>query len=187
MNLKPIIIETQRLNLVGYSSQDINFIFENFSKEEIKITLGHQTDEDFQLEEYKYKNGYASYNRDFIIFLLTEKITNTVIGRCALHNWSKEHLRAELGYNISDDNFKRKGFMTEAVTSIIEYGFNKLNLHRIEALVGSNNIASLKIIENHHFTKEGLLRQHYFIDNKFEDSIVYSILHNEYTDKSTNH
>lgn len=190
MNLKPIIIETQRLKLTGYSSQDMTFIFENFSRDEIKKLLGHRTDDEFQKEEYKYKNGYASYNRAFILFLLTDKITNTIIGRCGLHNWNKEHHRAEIGYNISDENFKRKGLMTEAVSSVIDYGFNKLNLHRIEALVGSNNIPSVKIIENHYFTKEGLLRQHYFVADKFEDSIVYSILYNEYihnkSDKTTN-
>ena len=119
-------------------------------------------------------------------FLLTEKITNTIIGRCGLHNWNKEHHRAEIGYNISDENYKRKGLMTEAVSSIIDYGFNKLNLHRIEALVGSNNIPSLKIMENHNFTKEGLLRQHYNVADKYEDSIVYSILYNEYIDKKSN-
>ena len=72
--------------------------------------------------------------------------------------------------------------MTEAVSSIIDYGFNELNLHRIEALVGSNNIPSLKIIESQHFTKEGLLRQHYYLANKYEDSIVFSILYKEYID-----
>ncbi|MBK7587467.1 MAG: GNAT family N-acetyltransferase [Bacteroidetes bacterium] len=187
MKLKPIIIETQRLKLTGYSSQDMTFIFENFSREEIKIILGHRTDEDYQIEEYKYKNGYASYNRAFILFLLTEKTTNTIIGRCGLHNWHKEH--QAIGYNISE-KFKRKGLMNEAVSSIIDYGFNELNLHRIEALVGSNNIPSLKIIESHHFTKEGLLRQHYFVADKFEDSVVYSLLINEYIDnkidKTTN-
>ena len=190
MDLSPIIIETKRLKLTGFSPHDMTTIFENFSKDEIKKILGHRTDEDFQKEEYKYKNGYSSYNRAFILFLLTEKITNTIIGRCGLHNWNKEHQRAEIGYNISDENYKRKGLMTEAVSSIIDYGFNKLNLHRIEALVGSNNIPSLKIIESHHFTKEGLLRQHYFVADKFEDSVVYSILYNEYidnkNDKKTN-
>lgn len=182
MKLKPVIIETQRLKLMGYSSQDMTFIFENFSREEIKKILGHRTDEDYQIEEYKYKNGYASYNRAFILFLLTEKTTNAIIGRCGLHNWNKEHHRAEIGYRISDENFKRKGFMTEAVSSLIDYGFYELNLHRIEALVGSNNIPSLKIIESHHFTKEGLLRQHYFVADKFEDSVVYSLLYKEYID-----
>ncbi|MFY7734872.1 MAG: GNAT family N-acetyltransferase [Bacteroidia bacterium] len=182
MKLKPVIIETQRLKLTGYTCQDMTFIFENFSRDEIKKILGHRTDEDYQIEEYKYKNGYASYNRAFILFLLTERTTQSIIGRCGLHNWNKEHHRAEIGYNISDENFKRKGLMTEAVSSIIDYGFNELNLHRIEALVGSNNIPSLKIIESQHFTKEGLLRQHYYLANKYEDSIVFSILYKEYID-----
>lgn len=183
MNIKPIIIETQRLKLTGYSPQDIAYIFENFSKDEVMKMLGHHSEEDYQKEEYKHKNGYASYNRDFILFLLTEKRTNVIIGRCGLHNWNKEHSRAEIGYNISDENFKRKGLMTEAVSAIIDYGFNQLNLHRIEALVGSNNVSSLKIIESNQFTKEGLLRQHYFVGDKYEDSILYSILNNEYIEK----
>lgn len=182
MKLKPVIIETQRLKLTGYTCQDMTFIFENFSRDEIKKILGHRTDEDYQIEEYKYKNGYASYNRAFILFLLTERTTQSIIGRCGLHNWNKEHHRAEIGYTMSDENFKRKGLMTEAVSSIIDYGFNELNLHRIEALVGSNNIPSLKIIESQHFTKEGLLRQHYYLANKYEDSIVFSILYKEYID-----
>lgn len=190
MNLKPVIIETQRLQLTGYSSQDMTFIFENFSRDEIMKMLGHRTDEDFRMEEYKYKNGYAAYNRAFLLFLLTEKISNTIIGRCGIHNWNKEHHRAEIGYNISDENFKRKGLMTEAFRSIIDYGFHVLKLNRIEALVGSNNIPSMKIIEGHHFTKEGLLRQHYLVAAKFEDTIVYSLLYNEYighkNDKTTN-
>ena len=183
MNLKPIIIETQRLKLTGYSSQDMTFIFENLNKDEIKKILGHRTDEDFQKEEYKYKNGYSSYNRAFILFLLTDKITNTIIGRCGLHSWNKEHHRAEIGYNISDENFKRKGLMTEAVSSIIDYGFTKLKLHRIEALVGSNNIPSLKIMEKNHFIKEGLLRQHFYVTDKFEDSVLFSKLYDEYIDQ----
>lgn len=181
--LKPIIIETQRLILTGYSSEDITYIFENFGRSEIKEILGHRTDEEYQKEEYKYKNGYASYNRAFILFLLTEKSTNYIIGRCGIHNWNKEHKRAEIGYHISDENYKRKGLMTEAVGPIIDYGFTQLNLHRIEALVGSNNIPSLKIIETYQFTREGLLKQHYCLDNKYEDSIMFSILYHEFNEK----
>ena len=73
--------------------------------------------------------------------------------------------------------------MTEAVSSIIDYGFTKLKLHRIEALVGSNNIPSLKIIEKNRFIKEGLLRQHYYIADKYEDSVLFSKLYNEYIDE----
>lgn len=183
MNLKPIILETNRLILKGFSPQDITFIFENYTKDKIKKELGHQTEEEYQKEEYKQKNGYAAYNRSFILFMLTEKTSKTIIGRCGLHNWNQEHKRAELGYNITNENFKQKKLMTEAVEAVIQFGFNQLKLHRIEALVGSNNIPSLKIIENHHFIKEGLLRQHYYISGKYEDSVLYSKLSNEYSNK----
>src|SRR5690606_38707150 len=182
--------ETKRLKLTGFSPQEMTSIFENFSKDEIKKILGHCTEEDYNKEEYKYKNGYASYNRSFILFLLSEKTSNKIIGRCGLHNWNTEHNRAEIGYNISDENSKRKGLMTEAVSAIIDYGFNTLKLHRIEALVGINNIPSLKIIEKNLFVKEGLLRQHHHTADKYEDSVLFSKLYNEYiddrNDKTTN-
>lgn len=191
MNLNPIIIETKRLKLTGFSPEDMSFIFENKSKNEIKKILGHRTEEDYLKEEYKYQNGYASYNRSFLLFLLSEKTSNTIIGRCGLHNWNKEHNRAEIGYNMLDENFKEQGFMTEAVRAIIDYGFNTLKLHRLEALVGSNNAPSLKIIENNHFIKEGLLRQHFYVADKYEDSVVFSLLRNEYIykkdDKTTHY
>lgn len=190
MDLKPIIIETNRLILRGLLPKDVSFLFNNYPKDEIMKILGHRTEEDFQKEEFKHKNGYTSYNRSFILFLLVEKTTNIIIGRCGLHNWYAEHNRAEIGYNIIDDNFKRKGLMSEAVNAVIEYGFNTLKLHRIEALVGSQNIPSLKIMEKYHFIKEGLLRQHYYVFDKYEDSVVFSKLYSDYikenNDKTTN-
>jgi [ribosomal protein S5]-alanine N-acetyltransferase len=186
MKLELRKIETERLILKGFSPQDMTFIFENHTKEEIKKILGHRTEEEFQNEEYKQKNGYATYNRSFILFLLTEKMTNTIIGRCGLHNWNPEHKRAEIGYNITDESFLRKGYMTEAVSAIIDFGFRKLKLHRIEALVGSNNIPSLRIMERYNFIKEGLLREHYYSADNYEDSVILSKLRNEYINEMNN-
>ncbi len=180
MNLEPIKIETNRLLLTGFSPQDMKSIFENYRQDEIMRILGHRTEIEFHKEEHKQKNGYAAYNRSFLLFLLLEKTSNSIIGRCGLHNWNVEHKRAEIGYDISDENFKRKGFMSEAVSSVIEYGFINLQLHRIEALVGRHNVASLRILEKNNFVKEGLLREHYCVADNFEDSILFSKLRNKY-------
>ena len=181
------ILETQRLILRGLSPANISYIFENFTKETIKELLGHQTDEDFLIEVNKYKNGYASYNRTFILFLLLEKESNKIIGRCGIHNWNVSHLRAEIGYNITEESYKNKGYMTEAVKAVIDYGFNKLNLNRLDAIVGHSNMPSLKLMEKFAFVKEGVLRQHFLSNEKFEDSIMFSKLQLEYrTEKTTN-
>ncbi len=180
MEFNRILLETNRLFLRGLNPESMTFIFENYTKDEIKNILGHQTEKEYQTEQLKQKKGYAAYNRSFILFLLTEKTSNRIIGRCGIHNWNKEHNRAELGYNITDENYKRKGLMTEAVSAVIEYGFNQLKLHRIEALVGSYNLPSLKILEKHNFVREGLLRQHYYMFDEYLDSIVFSKLCSEY-------
>ena len=141
-------IKTKNLILKGLSPDDMKSIFETHSKEEIKKILGHRSEEDFLKEENKHKNGFSSYNRSFKLFLLVDKSSDSIIGKCGIHNWNMEHKRAEIGYVMEDENYKRKGLMSEALGAIIEYGFTKLNLHRIEALVGTGNTASLRIMEN---------------------------------------
>jgi ribosomal-protein-alanine N-acetyltransferase len=181
MNFKQI--ETSRLILKGLSPEDMKIVFEQYPKEEIKQILGHRSEEDYLKEEYKYRNGYASYNRSFILFLLTDKASGTIIGRCGLHNWNTDHSRAEIGYSMEDESFKRLGLMSEAVEAIIDYGFRQLNLNRIEALVAPNNIPSLRLMEKNNFIREGLLRKHYNVSGFFEDSVMFSKLYEEYTNE----
>lgn len=175
-----ITLDTDRLILKGLSPADMNDIFTNLTKAQIMEVLGHRTEADYLKEEQKHKNGYASYNRSFRLFLLTDKTTGSIIGRCGLHNWNTEHKRAELGYIMVDENFKNKGLMSEAVEKVLSYGFGELELHRIEALTAKGNIASLKILEKNHFRQEGILRQHYFVNNTYEDSLIFAILFDEY-------
>lgn len=178
------LLETGRLILKGLSPDDMKYIFENCPEPEIKNILGHRTDEDYQKEKNKYKNGYSSYNRSFMLFLMIDKATGANIGRCGIHNWNAEHRRAEIGYVMEEENYKRKGLMTEALGAVIEYGFNKINLHRMEALVGAGNIPSLRLMEKYNFVKEGLLRQHYYTGGQYQDSVVFSKLYEEYAKES---
>jgi ribosomal-protein-alanine N-acetyltransferase len=183
------IIKTRRLILKGLSPEDIKYIFENFTKPEIKRILGHRSEEDYLKEESKHKNGYSSYNRSFVLFLLTDKASDNIIGRCGLHNWNMEHKRAEIGYVMEEESFKRRELMSEAVSAIIDHGFNKMNLNRIEALVGIGNVPSLRLMEKYHFIKERVLKQHCYTSDKYEDSILFSKLYNEYIyekNKTTN-
>lgn len=185
--MNPVIIETERLILKGFSPDDMKHIFEGCSKPEIKKILGHRTEEDYQKEESKYRNGYASYNRSFLLFLLADKASGTIIGRCGIHNWNAEHRRAEAGYVMEDEQYKRKGLMSEAFGAVIDYGFDKLSLHRMEALVGTGNIPSLRLMEKYGFVREGLLREHYYISGRYEDSALFSKLSPEHVGGQGSH
>lgn len=173
-------LETKRLKLKGLTPQDMKYIFDNLPKAQIKEILGHRTDADYLKDELKHINGFSSYNRSFLVFLMIDKETDKIIGRCGLHNWNKDHKRAEIGYALEDESFKRKALMSEAVEAIIEYGFHELKLNRIEALVGPENVPSLRIIEKNGFTKEGIFRQHFYVDEKYEDTIAFALLKQDY-------
>jgi ribosomal-protein-alanine N-acetyltransferase len=177
-------LETKRLLLRILSTKDFNYLFENCSEETIRKELNILTDAQFEKEKNKFVMGYSDYRRTILLFQLIHKETKEIIGNCGYHNWQAEHRRAEIGYDISKEEFKRKGFMTEALKAIIDYGFTAMNLIRIEACVSPKNEASLKLIHKFNFLKEGYLRQHFVVNGKAEDSVFFSLLKDECLNKN---
>lgn len=176
LNMNFLTLETERLILKRLTPTDLNYIFENYTEFEIRQLLGHETDADFSKEKNKFEKGYTTYNRSFEFFQMIDKLSSLIIGGCGFHNWYPDHRRAELGYSITKESFKRQGLMTEALKVIIEHGFSSMQLHRIEALVGTRNLPSLRLMERLSFEKEGVLKQHYFIDGIYEDSAIFGKL-----------
>jgi ribosomal-protein-alanine N-acetyltransferase len=70
--------------------------------------------------------------------------------------------------------------MKEAVAPVIRYGFEQMQLNRIEAFIGSANEASQRLVKALGFREEGLLRKHYIKDGIAEDSLVFGLLRSEY-------
>jgi ribosomal-protein-alanine N-acetyltransferase len=174
------VIETERMFLKVLTNEVLRTLFENYSQAEIKTILGLTTDEEFIAEKTKIEGGYTTYDRAIFGFLLVLKENNETIGRAGYHNWYSRHKRAELGYGLSKEEHKRKGYMNEAITRIISYGFEILKLNRIEAFVGPENTASLSIVKRHGFTQEGYLKQHFVNEGKTYDSVSFALLKEEY-------
>lgn len=172
-------IQTERLLIKKLDSQIMNEIFELNNDDEIKKILG-VTDEEFIRQKKIHQKGYESYNQKMLNFQIVEKESNAIIGNCGFHSWNPQHHRAEVGYALNSDEFKNKGFMKETLQKVIKYGFQELDLNRIEALIDENNTPSKKLLHHFGFTREGNLRGHYLVDGVFEDSVLYSLLKSEY-------
>ena len=106
---------------------------------------------------------------------LIDKETRNVIGNCGFHNWLPEHERAEIGYFLRED-CRGKGFMLEALNTILEFGFHQMKLNRIEAFISPDNHPSIYLVERLGFIREGQLRAHYKFGGRIHDSVVYSLL-----------
>jgi [ribosomal protein S5]-alanine N-acetyltransferase len=84
-----------------------------------------------------------------------------------------------VGYSL-DKEQNGKGYMTEALQLIVDFGFNQLKLHRIEAEVMPRNIGSIKILEKTGFHKEGIAKKNVMINGKWEDHQVLAIINDKY-------
>lgn len=178
-DLKINTLETQRLWLKELSPELMATLLNAYADDELMSFLG--VDENgLKTERQNLAGGLTTYRLSFRNFLIVEKESNRVVGRCGFHTWYIQHARAEIGYSINDETAKRKGLMSEAIAAVIDYGFRQMELNRIEAMVGTANEASLKIMNKAGFTREGLMRSHYFKNGRMEDSIVFGLLRSEY-------
>jgi [ribosomal protein S5]-alanine N-acetyltransferase len=174
------IIETPRLKLRALTPEVYNYVFTHYSDEELKEFFGCFSDKDLEEERKKWQEGLSMYKKSLLIFQLIDKTDALVIGWCGYHTWYTTHYRAELGYVLTNESKRNNGFMKEALPFILNYGFNEMNLHRVEAMIAKYNIASLKLLLKIGFKKEGTLREHYYVNDKAEDSEMYALLKKEY-------
>ena len=66
------------------------------------------------------------------------------------------------------------------MNEVVQFAFNVVNLHRIEAYVSPKNIASVKVLEKANFKREGLLRELLYINGSWEDHYMYALLQSDY-------
>ena len=70
--------------------------------------------------------------------------------------------------------------MKEAIAAVLRYGFQEMNLNRIEAIIDPANTSSVQLLENFDFVREGLLREYDLGQHGFDDVFMYSILKRDY-------
>jgi ribosomal-protein-serine acetyltransferase len=103
----------------------------------------------------------------------------TMIGRLGVYNIDVQNRHASIGYWL-DQQWMGKGIITRACRAVLEYCFTSLALNRVEIRAGTENYKSQAIPERLGFKKEGIIRQGEFVNNRFIDLYVYSMLKEEW-------
>ncbi len=112
--------------------------------------------------------------------------TNLVIGSCSLFHLDAQCKRAEIGYGMASTSWG-KGYMHEALIALINFGFEELDLNRLEADIDPRNTASLRTVERLGFIHEGHLRERWIVEGEVSDSSIYGMLRLDWlAQKSTN-
>lgn len=126
--------------------------------------------------ESQPENFAKEKSASFAVVLLED---HQLIGAAGLEI-RREHDRAELGYWIGKPYWGR-GYGTEAAAAVLDFGFNDLNLNRIQAHHFSKNPASGRVMQKIGMTREGALRQAVKKRDQHLDVELYCLLKSEYT------
>lgn len=121
--------------------------------------------------EKDYSDGKA------IVFAVTESFSGKLVGAIGLM-LKRDYRHGEIGYWIGKE-YWNKGYCTEAVKAIINFGFNEEKLHKIFANYFGNNPASGRVMEKAGMIFEGILVSHLWHFNEYKDLIFYGIFNPE--------
>jgi len=105
--------------------------------------------------------------------------TKELIGTINLFNINQKNKNAEIGFWLAKE-FWNKGLSDQSLDLMLEFGFNKLKLERIQGRVLDKNESAQKLLERTGFKLEGRLRQKTFLNNQWFDDLIYGLLASEY-------
>ena len=106
------------------------------------------------------------------------ELDNKPVGSVYLRDIDKKNNSAELGIFIGEDSARCKGIGKEAINKAVEYGFTRLNLHRIFLRLLSGNDSAKRCYEKAGFKMDGIARDMVYLDNEYKDIIFMSIIEN---------
>ena len=128
--------------------------------------------------EKEYLDSHYKDGANFAIVTLDE---NKLIGSISLEKINYTNRTAVLGIFIGDKNAREKGYGTEAIQMILEYGFRYLNLNNIGLDVMEFNPRAIRCYKKCGFQEVGRERKSRFVNGKYYDSIHMDILAEEFT------
>lgn len=119
-------------------------------------------------------------NKKSVNFGIVEKYSNNLIGYAGIANLNKKYKSGEYFIFIGNKSAWGKGYGTEVTKLIVEHGFKRLKLHRIQLTVSEPNIAGIKAYLKAGFKQEGIMRDAVMRDGKYHNKIIMSMLEDEW-------
>lgn len=175
-------IETERLILRRFEYSDSTSMLRNWiADEKIQSLYSEPTYETEEAVTELLTKYITSYEKeDYYRWAIIDKEANECIGQIAYFLVDSKNHFAEIEYCIGSA-FQCRGYATEATKAVIKYGFEKMNLHKVQICTKTINIPSKRVIEKCGFTYEGTLRDYFCMNGEYVGRLYFSILRSEYT------
>jgi len=167
LNFTPFpTITTQRLVLRQIQDDDVHELFALRTDDRVNRFLDRPVPESLNdVREFIVKVNQITHDNEGFYWVITRKNENKLLGSIGLRNFEPEQYQAEIGYELHPDH-QGQGFMHEAITHVLAYGFGRLGLQAIIADTAPGNLQSIQILERHGFVKINSLENTYILRDK---------------------
>jgi len=158
--------------------EDLPLIQRWINDPEIRILEGEVLPTSISDEKEGLENLYKDKSK--VWFVVALKDNDKMIGTGGFLRIYYIWRNADLSIMIGEKEKWGKGYGTEAIRLLLNYGFEALNFHRISLGVFDFNKRAIRAYEKAGFKKEGVLRDGYYCNSKYHDVIMMSILEDEF-------
>jgi RimJ/RimL family protein N-acetyltransferase len=175
-NLSNVTLQTARLDLRAPVPADAEALFAMRSDPVVQRYGSHAPWTDRQLAADWIDRSIREMAEGTVAqFFIERREDAAVVGTCTLFGIDAQCRRAEVGYSLIVSEWGR-GYVNEAVTAMLDWGFGHLELNRIDADVDPRNAPSVRVLERLGFTREGRLRERWIVAGEVSDSFIYGLL-----------
>jgi len=171
-----LFIDGKRIYLREIRLSDVNRNYCDWMNDPEVTQYTESRFENWSLRKLKDYVRKIKSSPDCIFFAIISKHNNKHIGNIKIGPIDKNHNFADVGIIIGEKSFWGKGFATEAIKLVVDYAFNKLNLHKLTAGVYANNIGSIKAFKKAGFSIEGVRKKHYLYKGNYIDATIMGII-----------
>lgn len=168
----------QRIYLRPLDEADLDRCLRWINDSEVLVTLGRRHPLGRTAEQEWLREQYKSEDQMTLAIVLVDGDRH--IGNCGFNEIDYVNRCGMFGILIGEKDVWGQGYGPEAADLILGYGFEQLGLHRIGLEVYSHNPRALRAYEKAGFVREGVLRESYFRNGVYHDTIVMAVLESEW-------
>lgn len=174
------MLEGSKLRLRAMTRDDLPLLCQFNNDVEVELAGGGDPPLPQSLArlEAEFDSQVGSGGRDGTGFAI--EADGKLIGQCALFNFNHVARTAELGITIGDKAYWGRGYGTEAIRLLLDYGFRHHNLHRVFLSVNGTNARAIGAYQRCGFVEEGRLRAHAWSNGQYIDLLYMGILRDEW-------
>jgi len=177
----------EKVKLRAVELSDLSAIMKHWNSYETRVSLGKYVPSSSKEREdwIKKVNEQASKGESFT-FAIVHKVSEEFLGTVALKRINMINRGASLSVSIYNPENQNKGYGTDATRCIMKFGFDVLNLHRIELHVYEFTTNAVHVYEKLGFKKVGVRREASYIIGKYRNDLVMDILESEFREINNN-